>query len=56
MNVKGDHLIHMRFADDIFSIRNNADEREEMVNELNNESNNSGLRINMQKTQFLFNS
>ena len=56
ININGVHLSHLHFADDIVLITNNAEELEEMLNELNNESNNIGLRNNMKKTKVMFNS
>ena len=56
INRNGDHPRHLRFADDTVLIINNAKELEEMLNELNKESNNIGLRINMKKTKVMFNS
>ena len=49
ININGDHLSHLCFADDIVLITNNAEELEEMLNELNKESN------NMKKTNVMFN-
>ena len=51
ININGDHLSHLRFADDIVLITDDAEELEDTVNDLNKESNNIGLRINMKKTK-----
>ena len=56
ININGDYLNHLRFADDIIFITNNAEELEEMLNELNKESNNIVLRINTKKIKIMFNS
>ena len=56
ININSDHLSHLCFADDIVLITNNAEELEEMLNELNKESNNIRLTINMKKTKVIFNS
>ena len=55
INING-YLSHLRFADDIVLLKNNAEELEKMLNDLNKESNNIGLRINMKKTKVMFNS
>ena len=47
MNINGDLLSHLRFADDIVLNTNNAEELEELLNEINKESNNIVLKINM---------
>ena len=49
INLNGDHLNHLSFAGNIVLITNNAEKLEEMLNELNKESKNIGLRINMKK-------
>ncbi len=45
ININGDFLIHLRFADDIVLLTCNAQEVEQMLNQLNNESNKVGLRL-----------
>ena len=52
ININGDHLSHLCFADNTVLITNNA---EEMSNDLNKESNNIVLSINMKKTKVMFN-
>ena len=51
INIHGDHLSHLRFADDIVLITNNTEELVEMLNELNKESNNIGLRLGYHKNK-----
>ena len=45
----------LRFADDIVLIGNNADEFQEMLRQLNEESSKLGIRMNMKKTKVIFN-
>ena len=51
ININDNQLSYLRFADDIVLTTNNAEGLEEMLNDLNKESNNIGLRINMKKTK-----
>ena len=55
INVSGELLNHLRFADDIALIGNNGTEIEEMMNELNEESKKLGLKINFKKTKVMYN-
>ena len=51
MMINGEMLNHLRFADDIVLIGNSCEEAEEMLNEVNMESNKLGMKINMKKTK-----
>jgi len=55
ININGEHLNHLRFADDIVLITDDVNDLEEMLNQLNDESNNIGLKINKGKTKVMFN-
>ena len=56
VRVNGEKLNHLRFADDIVLISNNANELQNMLTELDTESRKLGLKINMRKTKVMFNS
>ena len=51
----GEHVNHLRFADDIVLISSNGDEIKEMLNQLNKESCKLGMKINMKKTKVMCN-
>lgn len=53
INVDGFRLNHLRFADDIVLISNNATELQEMLNELNLAAINIGLNMNYSKTKIM---
>src|SRR5271156_4455481 len=55
MMINGDMLNHLRFADDIVLISISCEEAEEILNELNVESNKLGMKINMKKTKVMNN-
>jgi Reverse transcriptase (RNA-dependent DNA polymerase) len=55
LKVNGENISHLRFADDIVLIGNNADELQEMLRQLNEESSKLGMKMNMKKTKVIFN-
>jgi len=55
VNVNGRKLNHLRFADDIVLISNNTNDLQARLQELNNSSKISGMKINMNKTKVMFN-
>jgi len=55
VNVSGRKLNHLRFADDIVLISNNTNDLQARLQELNNSSKISGMKINMNKTKVIFN-
>ena len=48
-------LNHLRFADDIMTISETAEETEVMLTELNTESKKDGMKMHMGKTKVMFN-
>src|SRR5271156_778705 len=55
LRVNGEIIRHLRFADDIVLISGNPEELQEMINQLNEESNKLGMNMNMKKTKVMFN-
>ena len=55
LKVNGENINHFRFADDIVLISNNAIELQEMISQLNLESKRLGMKMNMKKTNVMFN-
>ena len=55
ININGERLNHLRFADDIVLISTNGEEIEEMLNQLNKESCKLGMKMNMKKTKVMCN-
>jgi len=55
ININGERLSHLRFADDIVIFSENPDDLESMLQDLNSGSNQVGLKINMKKTKTMFN-
>ncbi len=55
LNINGEYLINLRFADDVILISNNTKELEEMGKELIKMSTRAGLKINSEKTQWITN-
>ena len=55
INIDGEHLTHLRFADNIVRISNNEEHLQEMLNDLNRESLKVGLQMHRGKTRVLFN-
>ena len=55
INIDGEHLHHLKFADDIVLISTNTKEAEIMLNDLHSESRKYGLKINRTKTKLMIN-
>jgi hypothetical protein len=55
VNINGEKLNNLRFADDIVLMSNDVAEMQEMLNELNQQSMELGLSMNMKKTKVMFN-
>ena len=55
LEVYGDKINNLRFPDDILLVSTNG-EMEEMLNELDTESLKLGLKMNMRKTEIMYNS
>lgn len=55
INIDGEKIGHLRFADDIVLISEDIKEAQNMLNTLNRESEKIGLKINTGKTQFMTN-
>ncbi|EPB76276.1 hypothetical protein ANCCEY_04638 [Ancylostoma ceylanicum] len=53
INIDGEHLIHLRFADDLVLLRENADTVQKMLRKLEKEGGKNGLRINRSKTKIM---
>lgn len=51
ININGDLLNHLRFADDVINFANNEKLLKEMITELDDESKRIGLKLNLQKTK-----
>ncbi|CAH2091439.1 unnamed protein product [Euphydryas editha] len=56
LRIDGRKLNHLRFADDIVLFEENPSKLQKMIDELNNESNNVGLFMNIKKTKLMTNS
>lgn len=55
INIDGERLNHLRFADDIVLISNNLQDLQIMISDLNNHSKNVGLTMNKSKTKTMSN-
>lgn len=55
LKVNGEKISHLRFADDIVLMSSNADELQEMLSQLNEESMKLGMKMNMKKIKVMFN-
>lgn len=55
ININGEKLNHLRFADDILLITERVDEAREMLSRLETASKSIGLKINTNKTQYMTN-
>ena len=54
INIDGENLNHLRFADDIVIITDNANDLESMLQTLSDESLKCGLKMNTNKTKVMF--
>ena len=52
----GEHLTHLRFADDILLLSHTRQELEKMIRELSEESRKAGLKMNITKTKVMMSS
>ena len=55
LRINGENISHLRFADDIVLIGNTSSELQTMINQLNEESNKLGMKMNLKKTKVMFN-
>ena len=55
INVNGQYLSHLRFADDIVLIAVDLDQAQVMLQQLNDESSKIGLKMNLSKTKIMTN-
>ena len=55
LNINGEHLNHLRFADDIVLIANSSQELQSLITELAEASLEVGLKINLSKTKVMYN-
>ena len=55
IDIKGEFLSHLRFADDIVLVALDLDEAQVMLEELNEEANKVGLKMNLSKTKIMTN-
>lgn len=55
MNINGEQISNLRFADDIVLIANSAEEMENMIRKLENKGAESGVTMNNNKTKIFLN-
>ena len=55
INIDGEYLSNLRFADDISTTTETSEELQKMLNDLNKESMKVGLKMNRTKTKVMFN-
>ncbi|MBF2463453.1 hypothetical protein ICI39_14060 [Listeria welshimeri] len=55
VNVNGEYISHLRFADDIVIFAETLEELNQMLNDLNGSSRRVGLGMNLDKTKVMFN-
>ncbi|CAK1594467.1 unnamed protein product [Parnassius mnemosyne] len=55
INIKGEYITHLRFADDIVLMAESLEGLSTMLNDLNSVSQRIGLKMNMDKTKIMFN-
>ena len=53
MKIDGEYLHHLRFTDDILICANTPHEQQQMLQELADESENQGLKMNKSKTKVM---
>ena len=56
ININGEKLSNLRFADDVALLSRSLNELQDMINELQEESEKIGLKANMEKTKIIINS
>lgn len=56
IRIDGEHLTHLRFADDILLVSHEPLELQTMMRELSEESQKAGLKINIKKTKVMMSS
>ena len=54
INIDGENLNHLRFANDIATTTENAEELQQMLTDLSRESMKMGLKMNKTKTKVMF--
>ena len=55
ININGEHLSNLRFAEDIVLFAGSEEELEKMLEELNREGMKDGMKMNKKKTRVMFN-
>ena len=55
INIDGEYVSNLRFADDISTTTESSEELQKMLNDLNRESIKVGLKMNRKKTKVMFN-
>ncbi|CAK1580164.1 unnamed protein product [Parnassius mnemosyne] len=55
ININGEYITHLRFADDIVPMAESLEDLSTMLNDLNSVSQRIGLKMNMDKTKIMFN-
>ncbi|CAG4942909.1 unnamed protein product [Parnassius apollo] len=55
ININGEYITHLRFADDIVIMAESLEDLSIMLNDLNSASQRIGLKMNMDKTKIMFN-
>ena len=55
ININGEYISHLRFADDIAIMAETLQELQQMLNDLADSSVRIGLRMNFDKTKVMFN-
>ncbi|CAG5056668.1 unnamed protein product [Parnassius apollo] len=55
ININGEYITHLRFADDIVLMAESLKDLSTMLNDLDSASQRIGLKMNMDKTKIMFN-